>query len=73
MQIPAQCIILSGGPHFPPFYVFIKFMYYFFQLVLSRWLNNKLGYLVQYLVPIFNTGIHKYSLFCSEIVLYFLS
>ena len=42
-----------------------------FQLVLTRQLNNKLEYLVQYIAPISYAGSHKYGLFCLEIVLYF--
>ena len=71
--IPAQYIILYGGPHFHHYTcVFIKIHVLFFSGIVQV-ANNKLEYLVQYLVPIFYADNHEYGLFHSEIVLYFLN
>ena len=51
---------------------FIK-IHVFFSVGIVQVANNKLKYLVQYLVPIFYADIHEYGLFHSEIVLYFLN
>ena len=58
MQTPAQYILLFSGQYFHHSNVFIK-IHVFFQLVLSRQLNNELEYLVQYLVPISYADNHK--------------